>query len=72
MPKRLKVKDALAILSKADPEAILVVPGSDHSYRAAGLQITTAVVYPDGQIDEDHGEDNMDEDGKSVPAILIE
>lgn len=62
------------LVAKAPDDALLVVPGSDHSYRLASIELTTALQERPRQFTEDHGEDITPEAeyGKRVPILLVQ
>jgi hypothetical protein len=59
-------------------DALIVAPGFDHSYRGVGASAATALLFSDGQMSEDFGEDNSDDigtegrDWKRVKVVVIE
>jgi hypothetical protein len=59
-------------------DAVLAIPGSDHSYRFAVVELTTAMryrgpgPYRDLQLVEDHGDDYNDPGGKRVKVLLFQ
>ena len=70
----MKAKDILAMLTNADPEAVLLLSVSDHGYREVSITITTALKERRGTWCEDHGEEMTPEAqyGKRVAALVVE
>lgn len=69
-PKTWEELQEWAKLNNIQPDTLLLVSGSDHSYNIPYIGLADARVYPDGDISEDHGYDD-DDDGKSVKGILF-
>lgn len=69
---RITKRQLLDILEGAPDDAVLVVPGGDHSYREAGIELTTGLRDRRGWT-EDHGEEVTPEAeyGKRLPIILV-
>lgn len=66
-----KLQLLLAIKSIPDDTPILVSAG-DHSYRVADASVDSVIFYPLHQIfDEDHGDENIEEGGKRIAAIIV-
>ena len=69
---RITKSRLLDILRDAPDGAVLVVPGHDHSYQEAGVEVTTGLRGRHGW-SEGHGEDLTPEAeyGKRLPVILV-
>jgi hypothetical protein len=54
-------------------DALVVVPGDDHSYREANVHVTTALVGKRGHITEDYGEKSTPEAeyGKRTNVVVV-
>ena len=61
------------IIADAPDDVMVVVPAADHSYRAAGVELGTALFSMDHGITEDHGEESTPEAqyGERRPALII-
>ena len=58
-------------LEGVDDDVLLVVPGSDHSYREARVQQDKAEVFEGGYLGEYFGEEYASEDRLSVKPVLV-
>ncbi len=68
----MKVKDLIKLLSDFEPEATIVVPGSDSSYRRiAHIYQTGAELYKDGYLSEYYGEEIV-APNRVVPVVVLE
>ncbi len=70
----ITVREALRRLQKMNPDAVFVIEGSDHSYRLADMQETTALRDEEtGTFTQDFGEQDTPEAeyGKRVPIVNI-
>lgn len=47
----------LKIKADAAPDAVVLAPGHDHSYRDVEVELTTALYHPQHGWTEDHGEE---------------
>lgn len=52
-------------------DAIIVCPGSDHSYVEADITATTAVKYSRREISEDFGDGYVEPGGKRINVLLV-
>jgi len=70
--KHLTKLQFLAEVSKMPDNALIVVPSSDHSYREAHIEESTALFDGKG-FTEDYGEDVTPEAeyGKRIPVIVV-
>jgi len=63
----------LRLLENVPDDAVILCPGSDHSYNTAGVSVTTALYSPgDRSFSEDHGDDHMEPGDTRVKAVVIE
>jgi hypothetical protein len=62
----VKVKELKALLDKIDPEALLVVESSDHSYRQA-RPFSTWAVKSGGDLSEDYYDETTDLEAHGFP-----
>ena len=65
----MRVKDLISALQKMDPEATILIEGSDHSYRKAAAYLGTAM-----QIGGDFYEDGGGPEGaagKRINAVVV-
>lgn len=72
---KVNKKKLLELIKDAPDDAMIVVPGSDHSYRAGHVSVTTALFDAESRTwTEDYGEDSTPEAeyGKRVPVIVVE
>lgn len=69
----MKVKQLIASLQKADPEAEVVTSGSDHSYNVVRSVVPmTAGKTTDRDFYEWYGSEHASEGEKPVPVVYIE
>lgn len=74
----MTVRDLKALLTEIPGDTIIVVPGSDHSYRklrSADFDSTTAIFYREGRfadyLCEDYGDEYNDPGGVRKPVLVI-
>lgn len=75
----MNVRDLKILLNKIpDDSAIIVAPGSDHSYRklrSTDFDSTTAIFYREGRfadyLCEDYGDEYNDPGGVRKPVLVI-
>jgi hypothetical protein len=67
----MNVKQLKEQLWGVPDEAVIVIPGLDHSYRFATFETTTAMVYPGRHVCEDYGDKHNAPGGKRIPVLLI-
>jgi hypothetical protein len=69
----MNVRDLKKLLENAPDDALVMVPGHDHSYREAHCELTTGLKEGRNQWTEDYGEETTPEAeyGKRLPILLI-
>lgn len=69
----MNIKELKAIIAGLPDETPIVSPGSDHSYRPASAEATTALLERRNQWTEDYGEDTTPEKeyGKRMRVVVV-
>lgn len=69
----MNVKQLIEIASTLPPDAPVLVPASDHSYRAVTAEAATANRWEKRQMNysEDFGDEHRQPDETSVPALVL-
>ena len=68
----MSVKELKEIIAGLPDETPVVSPGSDHSYRPASAEATTALMERRNQWTEDYGEDTTPEKyGKRMKVVVV-
>jgi hypothetical protein len=73
--RHLIVTQLSVLLAECEPDALIVVPSSDHSYRDATAQKATAMFHRESNyLYEDYGDMNADEskDDARLSVVVIE
>lgn len=70
----MKAKHLIEILSKLDPEAMIVLPSYDHSYREVRRATHTTAEYnqEDKYIGEYWTNQHLEEGSITIPVVVIE
>lgn len=73
MIKTMNVKELKAIIENLPDEALVLTPGSDHSYKKVDAEATTALQESRNEWTEDYGEDTTPEKeyGKRIQVVII-
>lgn len=62
----------LKLISGHPDNMPVLIPAGDHSYRAADVSVDSAIFYPrQHQFEEDHGDENIEEGGRRIAAIIV-
>ena len=69
----MNIKQLKALIANLPDETLVLQPASDHSYRMAGAEITTALQEGRNTWSEDYGEDATPENeyGKRINVLVI-
>jgi hypothetical protein len=69
----MNIKELKALIERLPDETPVLIPGSDHSYRSASAEATTALQERRNQWAEDYGEDTTPENayGKRMRVVVV-